>query len=305
MNKFVTLLLFILLTKTGFSQYYFYNNKYYSTPWTYEFGGGPSAFNALTDVGGNKGTGKLFIKDLNLPFTKLGGNIQFGANYEDKYTFRFDMSFGKLIGEDAIMKKKEPPKTGRYNRNLNFRTNIFEFAAGIEAHPVWIFQMFNYDNPPRMSPYVYAGVGFFSFNPQTRLNGRWVDLAPLKTEGQGFKEYPDRFSYKLRQFNLPLGLGLRYEASEVFSFKVEGIYRILFTDYLDDVSKNYIDPSLFPNYLSGGKLTNALTLHDRRNEIDPAFVAVPGQQRGNPKNNDAFLSLNFKVIFNLGRDRRF
>jgi hypothetical protein len=154
-----------------------------------------------------------------------------------------------------------------------------------------------------MSPYIIGGIGFFSFNPQTKLNNNWIDLQPLSTEGQGFKEYPDRKVYKLNQTNIPLGIGLRYEFSTMFNIRTECVYRKLSTDYLDDASTEYIDQSLFSNYLSGSKLVNALLLNDRQYELDPTHITVPTSQRAQSKNNDGYFTFNVKVGLIFGRQR--
>ena len=81
------------------------------------------------------------------------------------------------------------------------------------------------------------------------------------------------------------------------------MYRILTTDYLDDVSTSYIDPSVYSNYFTGTKLTNALLLNDRQYELDPTHITNPGDQRGNPKNNDAYFTFNVKFGLVLGREK--
>ena len=135
-----------------------------------------------------------------------------------------------------------------------------------------------------------------SFNPQANLNGTWLDLQPLHTEGQGFKEYPDRQPYRLSQLNLFLGAGLRYELTPTLYIRLEWLPRYLFTDYLDDASTKYIDPAFFSNYLKPTLVTQALQLNKRTTEITT--------QRGDPKNTDAYFTINLKVGMTLGRTRR-
>jgi hypothetical protein len=103
--------------------------------------------------------------------------------------------------------------------------------------------------------------------------------------------------------NIPVGIGARYELSSMFNVRAELVYRILSTDYLDDVSTQYIDPNLYSNYFTGTKLTNALLLSDRQYELDPTHITVPTGQRGNPKNNDAYFSFNLKIGLIIGRER--
>ena len=148
------------------------------------------------------------------------------------------------------------------------------------------------------------GIGYFCFNPEVFYNNTWINVAGLHLEGQGFKEYPDKKPYKLTQFNMPVGLGLKYETSPVLNFYVEITYRKLWTDYLDDVSKSYIDPELFQQYFPSFKANLARKLADRRLKNNPDFVNVPGDIRGNEKNNDAYFSGVLKMAFIMGRQKR-
>jgi hypothetical protein len=299
-------LLFSFVSPHASAQYYFYDNDHYDTPLIFEVGGSVGAMNSLTDLGGRKGIGKKFVKDLNLNKTNVCGSIFLGATYRDMIMFKLEAAFGKVQGDDAVLKKVAPSTFGRYERNLNFRSKITEFSGMFEIHPLYIFNNYNGDNdktPPSFSPYITAGVGLFSFNPQAKTTNGWVDLQPLSTEGQGFAEYPDRKVYKLRQINFPVGAGVKYEILPNINLRAEFVYRILNTDYLDDVSTDYIDPTLYPNYFTGAKLTNAFLLNDRQYELDPTHITNPGDQRGNSKNKDAYFSFNLKVSYTFGRER--
>ncbi|HAO45471.1 MAG TPA: hypothetical protein DCQ97_00995 [Chitinophagaceae bacterium] len=286
------------------AQYYFYDDKYYDSPIMYEIGASVGAINCLTDLGGNKGIGKKFVKDLNLGKTSVAGSIFLSATYQNAIALRLEATFGQIKGDDAVLKKVKTSTFGRYERNLSFRSSITEFMLAAELHPLYLINKYDEDKaPPRASPYLLGGVGFFSFKPQSRINGTWVDLQPLSTEGQGFAEYPNRKPYKLQQINIPVGVGVRYELSSTLNLRAEFVYRILNTDYLDDVSTTYIDPTLYPNYFTGAKLTNAFLLNDRQYELDPTHVTNPGDQRGNPKNNDAYFTFNIKIGYSFGRQK--
>lgn len=301
----LTVLLFFVTIQKSKAQYYFYDNNYYDNPVLFEIGGSVGFMNSLTDVGGKKGIGKKFIKDLVLKNSQLSGSVYVGATYKNAVALRLEASFGQIKGYDSILKSVKTSTFGRYERNLSFRSNISELSLTAEIHPLFLF--INWEDrkqdPPRLSPYLLGGIGYFSFNPQAKLGNNWVDLQPLSTEGQGFKEYPSRKPYALKQVNFPVGLGFRYELSSLLSVRAEFVYRILTTDYLDDVSRWYIDPTLYANYFSGNKLTNALLLNDRKYEINPGSVTYPGDQRGDPRDNDAYMSFNIKLGLTLGRER--
>lgn len=309
MKRIIGLLSLSILLTAAFSnnasaQYYFYNDDYYDNPIIFEAGVSLGAMNSLTDIGGNKGIGKRFVKDLNLGETNFCGGVFLTLMYKNAAGLRLEGAFGKIGGNDNVLEKVSPldiAKT-RYNRNLNFRTNITEFSLLLELHPLFIF--INYEeresDPPKLSPYLLGGVGYYSFNPQANLNGRWIDLQPLSTEGQGLKGYEGTKPYKLQQLNFPLGLGLRYELSPLLNLRGEYVYRVLNTDYLDDVSTNYVDPTAYAlSGFTGTKLQNALDLSDR--QIVPS--TGPGGKRGSPKQKDAYFSFNLKLSLNIGREK--
>ena len=76
------------------AQYYFYDNKYYDSPLLFELGGSVGIMNCLTDLGGRKGIGKKFIKDLNMGKTKLAGSIYLSALYKNAFAIRLEATFG-------------------------------------------------------------------------------------------------------------------------------------------------------------------------------------------------------------------
>jgi hypothetical protein len=291
--KFLVWTASILHSNSVTSQYYYYNEKYYNTNWTIELGGTAGMMNSLTDIGGRKGTGKKFIKDLNWKMTKPSFGIYATAMYLDVLGIRLEGTFGSIRSYDSILKSVGPSTFGRYERNLSFKTNITEIHFAAEFHPFFL-KTYEEGDAPLLSPYIIAGIGLFNFNPQAYLDGKWHHLHPLRTEGQGFSEYTDRKQYKLTQVNLPVGIGARYEVGPFVSARLEFLYRVLFTDYIDDASQvDYIDPALFINYLSPAQTSIATRLHDRR------ISTTKNNQRGNPKDNDAYFSIQLKVGITL------
>jgi len=282
---------------------YYSNEKYYESAVVFEVGGTVGMMNALTDIGGRKGIGKRFIKDLNSKNFKPSFGFYVLANVMHMLGARIEANFGSVRAYDSILKNVRNTTFGRYERNLSFRSKITDFQLSLEVHPL-MFKQYDDEEPPYWSPYILAGVGYFSFNPEANLNGQWYALQPLRTEGQGFKEYPNRKPYSLSQINFPVGFGVRYEVSSVLYSRLELVYRILTTDYLDDVSTDYIDPALFPNYLSANQAAIATQLFDRQAELDPGHDTVIGGQRGDPKDNDAFFSIQLKLGFVIGRQKR-
>lgn len=254
---------------------------------------GPSFF--LGDLGGNRGTGKTFVKDVNFPFTKLMKGLY--ANYypAEWLGFRIAVNFGQLEANDSIIKTDGKNELDRKERNLHFKSSLFEAYGALEIYPTVFLE--NYDGLfHKLRPYGVIGFGMFHFNPKAQYieaNGSrtWVELQPLRLEGQGMAEYPDRKPYSLWSKEIPMGFGFKYFIKENTYIGLEILHRKTFTDYIDDVSTKYINPALFSTYLDPQQATWARQLMYREKFYNPA-VNRPyiNEQRGDPKENDAYFS---------------
>jgi hypothetical protein len=283
------------------AQFYYYDDKHLENGLLFEAGLGFGIMNCITDLGGGKGTGRKFIKDINWKNSKPVFSIYVSGLLENKAGIRIEASFGDVTAYDSILKNIASSTSGRYERNLSFRSTINEIQLVGELHPLLFFHP---DQAPRLSPYAIAGAGIFSFDPKARLKGIWYSLQPLRTEGQGFREYPERQPYKLSQVNVSAGLGLRYELISFLNARLEINYRFLGTDYLDDVSTSYLDPNLFNVYLPINQATVARQLYDRTAERIPSDLPGTSDQRGNPRNNDSYFTVQLMAGIVLGRVRR-
>ncbi len=260
---------------------------------------GPSNF--LGDLGGNYGKGTTFLKDNNIQMTKLMFGAYLSYHPSEWLGFRLAGNIGSIEGDDAIIKGKGGLEEARSRRNSNFKSKIQEVILVAEIYPSVFFEYEPGDTYHKIRPYGIIGVGGFHFNPQGTdpTTGNLVNLKPLHTEGQGFSQYPDRKEYKLTQLNIPMGVGVKYFASETVSLSLEVIHRKTFTDYIDDVSRDYIDPSLFYNNLPLAQAQMAERLANKSGNGNTAGQFFPGQKRGTPTNNDAYFSVGFKLGFRL------
>ena len=303
-GKVVLLLLvcFSLLSKS-YSQAFIFGNEKIKFEAGLNFG--PSFF--LGDLGGNAGKGThAFTKDLNLEFTKLMKGAYL-TMYPNKWLgLRLAASLTYLEGDDAIINTTGIDELWRKQRNLDFKTNVWEANACLEIFPTMIFSA-DPENEPRLRPYGLIGIGVFHFNPKgslTAANGSktWYDLHPLRTEGEGMAEYPYSKPYNLTQMNIPMGGGLKYFVSDRVNVGVEFLYRKTFTDYIDDVSQKYIDPRNFAKYLPVQDAALATKLYDKTiGIIYPGMTRWPeGTQRGDLKHADTYFSVIAKVGFRLG-----
>lgn len=265
---------------------------------------GPSFF--LGDLGGNFGRGTTFLKDLNLEETQLLKGAFLTVYPNEWLGWRIAGQLTYLSGEDHIINTDGEHETYRKERNLDFKSKVWELYTGIEFFPTMMFDKYG-DYNPRLKPYGFVGIGVFHFNPKGSLedaNGykQWYELKPLRTEGQGMAEYPDVKPYKLTQINIPLGVGIKYQVNDKVTLGTELLYRKTFTDYIDDLSTNYIDPYYFDVYLDPAQATIARKISDKTSSLIPANRTRPGEQRGNVNNNDAYFSTVIKIGFQLNSD---
>lgn len=171
------------------------------------------------------------------------------------------------------------------NRNLSFSSSIQEVSLGLE------YRFINPNNF-RLTPYVFACIGAFHFDPVADYFGETVHLQPLGTEGQGLPQYPDKKMYSLTQMCIPFGGGIRYQINCELNIGLEFGNRKLFTDYLDDVSGTYADKAI----LLAGRGQTAVNLAYRGKELDPNNQYPPeGSVRGNPKQKDWYYFFGFTV----------
>jgi len=269
---------------------------------------GPMVF--LGDLGGHMGKGTTFVKDYNMATTKLSFGAFVAAYPQPWLGLRASLNYGRIEGDDGLIKGKGGDEETRLARNLSFRSTILEATIMAEVYPTVFLEEDPDDVTGRLRPYGVIGLGAFHFNPQTNVRSStgddiWVDLKPLHTEGEGFSEYPDRKNYSLTQMNIPMGVGIKYYVSQNFNISFEIIHRKTFTDYIDDVSTRFVDPALFTKYLSPSQAALASQLSNRSPQRGINTAYAPGAKRGDPKQNDAYFTAGFKLAFriNNGSDR--
>ncbi|WP_229238813.1 hypothetical protein [Dyadobacter sp. Leaf189] len=186
----------------------------------------------------------------------IGGN--YTRHFTPRLAARASFIYGRIAGDDYIMNRRPKYETNIfYARNLHFRNDLKEFSVQ------GIFKLIpdnrSYDRRPQFGAYLFAGVALTAHNPKAldSLNGDWVKLQPLGTEGQGNEGYAK--PYSLVQFAVPVGIGLRYKINQRFDVSVELGFRKTFTDYLDDAHGNYADPAVFADNPLALALSNRST----------------------------------------------
>ncbi len=140
---------------------------------------------------------------------------------------RLSLAYGKISGNDSYSSQ-----SWQVERNLSFESSIYEFSGLIEYNILGTHHLIN--------PYLFGGINTFHFNPKTLYKGDWVYLQPLGTEGQGSDLHPDRPKYNLVDMSIVFGLGTKVKVNKSLYIAFEIGWRRSNSDYLDDVSKDYV-----------------------------------------------------------------
>lgn len=245
--------------------------------------------------------GAHYFGDLNTEGRLNRPKLAFGAFYRKQ--------FGNYVGVRLAAHFAQLGYSDTFNvnafqqrRNLSFNSNIFELSLQGDFN---FFKFIPGDIYHSFTPYITFGVGIFNYDPYAYLNYQGVNrkyyLRPLGTEGQGHPNYPDRKPYSTMAFSFPFGVGVKYAYSEQVNIGFEIAHRFTNTDYLDDVSKTYVDPSIFrgPN----NSETPAFLLQDRSyttgDKIPIGYKDGLINQRGFENQRDQFLFAELTISINL------
>jgi hypothetical protein len=225
---------------------------------------------------------------LNTP--KLAASLFFRKNFGNYIAMRIGASFAQLGYSDQY----NTHNTYMYSRNLSFNSKVWELSLQGDFN---FFRFMPGEPEFSFTPYITIGAGVFSYDPYAYLRNEKIFLRPLGTEGQGNSLYPDRKQYSSMGISIPFGGGIKYALNERMNIGFEVLHRFTNTDYLDDVSKTYVNPSVFPPNPDGSP-SNGLLLSDRSYEIGEP-IGVPNRQRGNSQQKDQFITAIFHLTFNL------
>ncbi len=247
------------------------------------FGGGTASF--LGDLGGKPTLGTNDPQDLDLQSTRYGVTAGARINFGRYFALRSQLWYARLSANDKYTINRE-----RRDRNLSFFTNIFEADALVEINLMKF-------NKGAGFLYVFGGVGYFHFNPKTRMNGQVYQLRDYGTEGQFY--LPGRSPYSLSSLAFPSGIGYKMALKNGAYLAFEVNMRKTKTDYIDDVSGYFVDPVKLVEM----KGPIAAQLADRSNGTVP-FLSSPGSIRGHNWNNDSYFFMSITYNTTIGASKR-
>lgn len=259
--------------------------------------GGASGF--LGDLGGLNKIGTHFSPvDIEFVLTRPAFSLAYRYKFAKNFNVHTSFNYLLVAGNDKLT--TEP---FRNNRNLNFKSNIFELAVRFElslfkskvGHRYGIKKTLSRRHKSNTKEFIFfVGVGGFYFNPKGKnpISGAYENLYALHTEGQGLPNGPTQ--YKRVALSIPMGVAYRVTINKLWCVGVEFNYRKTFTDYIDDVSGTYYDKAALKD--AYGPISVLMA--------DPSLGDIPGAtspngdgtgaQRGD-KEKDAFMSLQITV----------
>ncbi len=293
-----TLTFVLSLLALSASAQYFRQSSYWKTHRKeVEFGFGMANF--LGELGGRNQIGSPFLWDFEISQTRPAVHLAYRYYLARQQALRGRLTYGILAGNDNTT-----TEMFRQNRNLSFKSDVFEFSLVYELHLYREELGHMYDlrgvkgtKSSRFGLYFFLGVGGFYFDPRAQFNNSWVRLKPLSTEGQGLpggaEEY-DNF-----QFCIPMGFGIRRAFTKNWSGGLEVQYTKTFTDYIDDVSTNYYDNEVLLQ--ERGEVAAYLADPSLGTNPELASQTNTGEQRGDEKDLDAYLFLKFTADYKLYR----
>ncbi len=213
---------------------------------------------------------------------KLALGIALRNNISKRWSIRTGLNYGNIEAFDS-----ESKDAWQQNRNLNFRNRFFEGSVIAELN------FFNYqiNSKHNISPYLFLGAAVYRMNPEGMYNGYWHPLQPAGTEGQGMAGKDPL--YKTTGLTLPMGAGLKCNIKGLLGFSLEWGMRKTYSDYFDDVSGTYVNPTM----LAAARGQLATNLADQ--SLLPENVNNAFMQRGDPGRKDLYFfcmaSLNIRI----------
>lgn len=265
-----------------------------------------------------------------ISFTRPGFGLSFMHRFGPRYTVQGQFMFGTLKGSDAESADPTDLNNGiyRYKRNLSFRNQIKELSVN------FIFDLFensgNYIARVKWTPYAFVGIAGFMHQPKGLAPandlqggalaeaGTWVKLRELGTEGQ-YSDLPEGAAnkgikpYSLIQVAIPFGLGARLRLTETIDLWADIGFRYTFTDYLDDVSANYVDLGLLKSPLARamsyrtGELNLPTSTHQYVGADGVTYTVEAGygqestyNNRGSKNDRDIYMVTSIRATYIIG-----
>lgn len=239
-------------------------------------------------LGGSQYSGEFTERLIVLKETHFAYGGVFRYNFSRRFDIELSLNRCVISGSDANAVKHNELKT---IRNLSFKSPITDLSITPQLN-LLRFQSGHFKY--KKTPYIFAGVSIFKFNPMADYNGKWVALQPLGTEGQNIGRFKSR-KYHLTQVGIPFGAGWKQHIKKGVNICFEIRAYKTFTDYLDDVSTTYV--SRDDLLLARGEISADLS--NRTGEVGTLIPYTETDARGNSKTKDWFYMAGITITYSF------
>lgn len=157
-------------------------------------------------LGGSNYIGDVGKTDYISP-NELAFGILYKWNKSPRHSYRFSYMQSTISGNDL---DSEVP--ARYQRGYKFKNEIKEFSAGLEFN---FFDFNLHDGKKKITPYVFLGVSYFSYDELFVVNGE------------------TKKDYSASTFGIPIIVGVKSNIADQWVLAAEVGVRYTYTDNLD------------------------------------------------------------------------
>ena len=209
----------------------------------------------------------------------LNAGVAYRHLFNKKWSVRPKFNYTAFSGDDAKGNNKE--------RNLSFKNK------SLRGDITMVYNFVEYDPGKNQysgaSPFIAFGLGGMTNNPTATFEGNTYALQELTTEGTEYSRFT---------FYVPLSLGVNVHLNSQMYIGFEYTFHYVFSDYLDDVSGEYINndklngiaSSLADRSYEGGFIPTKTTDGKTWSE---------GSKRGSNDSNDFFSTFSFHIGYSL------
>jgi hypothetical protein len=255
-----------------------------------DFGVRAGAANYLGDIGGGD-LARNFVFNLEMKDTRwsTGGFVRY--RFSPAFAYQGAITYARIQGADS-----ESENYARRGRNLSFKNDLIMLNNKLEWYPSQL-TVSDVGKTGRYrtdyKTYFFTGFGIFYHNPKAEYNGTKYKLRQLMTEGK---------KYSPVSLSIPFGAGFYFTHRNKHRFGLEMSWNMTFTDYLDDVSTDYVNPSLMSSDPIAASLAN------RNDQLDYSLGNYPGpanygyysghtNPRGDASDKDNFMMISLSYSY--------
>jgi hypothetical protein len=240
--------------------------------------------NFLGDIGGGD-VSRNFVYNLELKDTRWSTGAFVRYRFHPLFAVQGSFTYARIQGMDSNSENR-----ARQGRNLNFTNDMFDLSAKFEYYPQILSVSdvgFRGRYRTDFQTYFFAGLGGVLHNPKGQLGGtgQKYKLRPLMTEG---------VKYSPVVFQLPFGGGFYFTHKRQHRIGFEYGWSWTFTDYLDDISGVYADPSAMGSDPIAAQLANQYT---GAGNVPDITNYTPGNKRGDATDRDNYMLMTVSYSY--------